>query len=306
MSTGPNLYTHKDSNILKTWGLFTGFLIFIIAVGWVFSEAYGNPGILVFAVLFSSVTSFFSYWYSDKLVLGLAHAVPVDMRSHPELYRIVENLAITAGLPMPKLYVVPEVQMNAFATGRNPEHAVVAVTDGALRGLDRSELEGVIAHEMSHIGNRDMLVGTMAVILVGFVSLVSDMFLRSLWWGGGRRSNDREGGNGAIMLLAIAFAILAPISASLIQLAISRKREFLADASGALLTRYPDGLASALEKIARDTTPMRSAARNTTAHLWIDDPFTGDNRVSWWHKLFMTHPPIAERIRILRGMKNSE
>ncbi len=307
--TGPDLYKNKDSNIFKTWILFMGFLVFVIAVGWVFSEAYGNSGILVFAVIFSVGTSWVSYWYSDKIVLRMARAKPVDMKSNPELYRIVENLAITAGLPTPKIYTIPEAQMNAFATGRNAEHAVIAVTEGALRGLSKPELEGVLGHEMSHIGNRDMLVGTVAVTLVGLISLLSDMFLRSLWMGGGRlpagrqgAGDDRNGSNGVIMIIAIALAVLAPISATLIQLAISRKREFLADASGALLTRYPDGLASALEKIAKDTIPMRVAARNTTAHLWIDDPFTGDNRASWWHKLFQTHPPIEERIKILRGM----
>lgn len=302
---GPNLYANKTSNILKTWTLFTGFLVLVIGVGWVFSQAYGNPGILYIAVIFSVLMNIIGYWYSDKIVLSMAHAKPVDMKNAPELYRIVENLSITAGLPMPKLYIIPEAQMNAFATGRDPKHAVVAVTEGLLRNLDRSELEGVLAHEMSHVGNRDTLVGTVAVILVGFISIISDMFLRSLWWGlpaqagGGRR--DRNA-NGIIMLVAVVLAILAPISATLLQLAISRKREFLADSSGALLTRYPEGLASALTKIAKDVTPMRFA-KNTTAHLWIDDPFTGQTRTAWWHRLFMTHPPIEDRIRALRGMK---
>jgi heat shock protein HtpX len=222
------------------------------------------------------------------------------MKVHPELYRLIENLTITAGLPMPKIYIVPERALNAFATGRDPKHAVVAVTQGLLETLDRSELEGVLAHELSHIGNRDMLVSTVAVILVGFISLISDMFLRSMMWGGGR-DRDSRGGNGYLVLIGFALAILAPISATLIQLAISRKRESLADASGALLTRYPEGLAKALEKIGADVTPMR-VAKNTTSHLWIDDPFTGQARTAWWHKLFMTHPPIEERIRALRQM----
>ncbi len=303
MNTAPNLYANKTANILKTWTLFTGFLVLVIGVGWIFSQAYGNPGILYFAVIFSVLMNIIGYWYSDKIVLGMAHAKPVDMQANPELYRIVENLAITAGLPMPKLYIIPEMQMNAFATGRDPKHAVVAVTQGLLQNLTKPELEGVLAHEMSHIGNRDMLVGTTAVIMVGFISIISDMFLRSLWWGGNRR-DDRGSANGIIMVIAIALAILAPISATLLQLAISRKREFLADSSGALLTRYPDGLASALTKIAKDVTPMRFA-KNTTAHLWIDDPFTGQTRTAWWHKLFMTHPPIEDRIRALRGMKVS-
>ena len=301
MNTAPNLYANRTSNILKTWTLFTGFLVLVIGVGWVFSQAYGNPGILYFAVLFSVGMNIIGYWYSDKIVLSMAHAKPVDMQANPELYRIVENLAITAGLPMPKLYIIPEMQMNAFATGRDPKHAVVAVTEGLLRNLTKPELEGVLAHEMSHVGNRDMLVGTAAVILVGFISIISDMFLRSLWWGGNRR-DDRGSGGGIIMIIAIALAILAPISAMLLQLAISRKREYLADTSGALITRYPEGLASALTKIAKDVTPMRFA-KNTTAHLWIDDPFTGQTRTAWWHKLFMTHPPIEDRIKVLRGMK---
>ncbi|MDZ4231608.1 MAG: M48 family metallopeptidase [Patescibacteria group bacterium] len=294
-----SLYTQKSSNIRKTWILFSSFLIVVIGIGWVLSQVYGDSTILVVAVIFSTVTSLISYWQSDKIVLKMHRAQPVTMETAPELYRIVENLAITAGLPTPRIYIIPEAAPNAFATGRNVEHAVVAVTEGLLEKLDRSELEGVLAHEMSHIGNRDMLVSTMAVILVGFVSLVSDMFLRSLYFGGGRR--DSKGAGGVMLLIGLAVAILAPISAALIQLAISRKREFLADSSGALLTRYPDGLASALEKIAVDPTPMRTA-NNTTAHLWLEDPYKG-KKGKWLHKLFMTHPPVEERVKALRGLK---
>lgn len=243
-----------------------------------------------------------AYWYSDKIVLRMAGAAPIERKNAPELYNIVENLTIGAGLPMPKIYLVRERQPNAFATGRDPKHAVVAVTEGLLERLDRSELEGVLAHELSHIGNRDMLISTAVVILVGFISILSDMFLRMSFWGGGRR--DREGGQAqAIFAIAgIVLAIIAPIAAILIQLAISRKREFLADASGALLTRYPEGLAKALEKISSDQTPMRKAT-NTTAHLWIDDPFDKPGKkLTWLHRLFMTHPPIEERIAILRQM----
>ncbi len=298
-----SLYTHKDANIRKTWLLFTAFFIVVIGIGWLFARAYGNPGILYIAVLFSVLMSFISYWWSDKIVLGMHRAQPVTMESAPELYRVVENLAITAGLPMPRVYIVPEAAPNAFATGRNPKHAVVAVTNGLLERLDRSELEGVLAHELSHIGNRDMLVGTMAVVLVGFISILSDIFLRSAFWGGGRRRDDNGGNAGAIiMLVGIALSILAPIAATLIQLAISRKREFLADASGALLTRYPEGLASALQKISASSVPMRTA-NNTTAHLWLADPFKGKSAISGLHKLFMTHPPIEERIKALRGLK---
>ncbi|OGY96697.1 MAG: zinc metalloprotease HtpX [Candidatus Liptonbacteria bacterium GWB1_49_6] len=297
-----NLYTYRDSNIRRTWALFAGFLIFVIGVGFVFSQVYGNPTILYFFVAFSVIMNVVSYWYSDKIVLAMAHAQPIEKKDSPELYRIVENLAITAGLPTPKIYIIPERALNAFATGRNPEHAVVAVTQGLLEKLDRSELEGVLAHELSHVGNRDILIGTVAVILVGFISLIADMFLRSMMWGGMRGRDSRDNTGGLFLLIGIALSILAPISATLIRLAISRKRESLADASGALLTRYPEGLASALEKIGADVLPMR-AAKNTTSHLWIDDPFPGKARTSWLHKLFMTHPPIAERIAALRGLK---
>ena len=297
-----SLYTHKSSNIAKTWLLMSVFLVVVIGLGWIFSKAYGNPGILYVAVVVSVLMSITSYWYSDKIVLASTHALPVTMQNHPELYRIVENLAITAGLPMPRVYVVPEQQPNAFATGRDPKHAVVAVTEGLLSKLDRSELEGVLAHELSHIGNRDMLVGTVAVVLVGFVSLLSDFFGRSMLWGGGRsRDNDRGGGN-LFAILAIVAIILAPIAATLLQLAISRKREFLADASGALLTRYPEGLASALIKISSDPTPMR-AAGHATAHLWLSDPFRGKAQTSGFAKLFLTHPPVQDRVSALQGMK---
>lgn len=297
-----NLYTHKSSNIRKTWLLFTLFFVVVIGLGWTFSQVYGDATILYFAVIFSVFISFVSYWYSDKIVLRMTRAHSVTRESHKELWNIVENLAITAGLPMPKVYLIDQSAPNAFATGRNPENAVVAVTRGLLERLDRSELEGVIAHELAHVGNRDMLVSTVAVILVGFIAILSDVFLRSMFWrsfGGNRRDN----AGGLIILVGIALSILAPISAALIQLAISRKREFLADASGALLTRYPEGLASALEKISSDPRPLPGAA-NSNAHLWFDDPFThGPTKKTFWlHKLFMTHPPVEERVAALRGM----
>ena len=299
-----SLYTQKSESIRKTWILFTLFFVIVIGVGWVFSQAYGNPGILYFAVIFSVLMSFFSYWYSDKLVLKMYRAKPVEMKDNPELYRIVENLAITAGLPMPKVYVVPEAAPNAFATGRDPKHAVVAVTEGLLERLDRTELEGVLAHELGHIGNRDMLLSTAVVVLVGFISILADMFMRSAMWGGMSDSDNNRTG-GVILLIAIALSILAPIAATLIQLAISRRREFLADSSGALLTRYPEGLAKALEKISHDSTPMRRAT-STTAHLWFDDPFESEGqkkKTPWWHRLFMTHPPVEERVSALRSLK---
>ncbi len=298
------LYNQKSSNIRKTWLLFTLFLIIVIAIGWVFSQIYGNSSILYFAVFFSIFMNVLAYWYSDKIVLGMARAKLIEHNDAPELYHIVENLCITAGLATPKIYIINEAQPNAFATGRNPEHAVVAVTEGLLQKLNRSELEGVLAHELSHIGNRDMLLSTVVVVLVGFISIISDIFLRSRFFGGFGRRNDREEGQvGAIlMFIGVALAILAPLAATLMHLAISRKREFLADADGALLTRYPDGLASALEKISSDNTPMR-VANNTTAHLWLDNPFKGQKKISWLQRLFMTHPPIGERIAALRGLK---
>src|SRR3989338_2701813 len=293
------LYTQKDKNIRKTWILITAFLIFIIALGWVFSYQFNSPAILVFAVIFSSLMSFISYWYSDKIILAISRAKEIEKEDNPELYRLVENLCITAGLPLPKIYIIDEMALNAFATGRNPEHAVIAVTRGLLEKLERSELEGVIAHELSHIGNRDMLLQTVIVILVGLVALISDWFLRWTWFSGGRRDSREGGGQIQLIMLVIgiALAILSPFIAMLIQLAISRKREFLADASGALLTRYPEGLANALEKISGDQTPLR-VANKATAHLYITNPFRG-RKIS---KLFMTHPPIEERINALRGM----
>lgn len=298
------LYSQKESNIRKTWLLFTLFLIIVIAIGWIFAQIYNNSAILYFAIIFAILMNFISYWYSDKIVLKMARAIPIEKKNAPELYNIVENLSITAGLPMPKVYLIREAQPNAFATGRNPKHAVVAVTEGLLEKLDRSELEGVLAHELSHIGNRDILVSTVVVVLVGFISILSDLFFRSMFWGGFRRRDDREGGQLQAILMIIGFilAILAPIAATLIRLAISRKREFLADASGALLTRYPEGLARALEKISSDSNPM-GVANNTTSHLWISSPFKEKKEIHWLHRLFMTHPPIEDRIEALRNLK---
>ncbi len=298
-----SIYTQADSNIRKTWFLITGFLVFLIAIGWLFSYLLENQGILIIAVILSVLTSIGSYWFSDKIVLSMSGAVPVEHNKNPELYHIVENLCITAGLPVPKIYIIPEMQMNAFATGRDKNHAVVAVTQGLLNRLDKTELQGVLAHELSHIGNRDMLISTVVVIMAGIIAIVSDMFLRISFWGGGRRDSDDRGNTGAILaVLGIVAAILAPIAATLIRLAVSRKREFLADADGALLTRYPEGLARALEKISSDPTPMRTA-HTATSHLYISNPFKGREAKSWFVNLFSTHPPVQERIKALRDMK---
>jgi heat shock protein HtpX len=236
-----------------------------------------------------------SYWWSDKIVLRMNKAQELKPEQNPqarEIYRLVENLAITAGLPMPKVYLMLDPAMNAFATGRNPEHAVVALTTGIVERLEKRELEGVIAHELSHIGNRDILLGTVVVVLVGFISILADMFRRSMFFGG-----DNDNRNGISVLIGLILSLLAPFSAMLIQLAISRKREFLADSSGALLTRYPEGLASALEKISADPQPLRTASR-ATAHMFISSPFKGKRFI----KLMATHPPADVRIKTLREM----
>jgi len=281
--------------------MFTVFFVVVIAFGWVFAQVYQSPGILYFAIIFSLIMNFVSYWSSDKIALRMAGAQQIEKKDNPALWNVIENLAITAGLPMPRVYTTPERQINAFATGRNPEHAAIAVTLGALERLNKDELEGVLAHELSHVGNRDILVSTAVVVLAGVISLVSDIFMRSMFFGGMRGRDDEDRNGGMMAIIGIALAILAPIAAMLIQFAISRRRESLADASGALLTRYPEGLASALEKIGADTSPMR-AARDSTAHLWIANPFKG-KYLSGLHKLFLTHPPIEERIKALRGMK---
>jgi len=297
------LYTHKSSNIRKTWLLMLIFLVFVIGIGYIFSYSLDSPIILYIAVIVSIVMSFSSYWYSDKIVAKLAGAREVKFEDNKELYRILENLCITAGLPMPRIYLINEVQPNAFATGRNEKHAVVAVTTGLLEKLDRSEIEGVLAHELSHIGNKDMLLMTVTVVLAGTIALMSDFFIRIRWFGGGKKRGSGGGQVQAIiMIIALATAILAPIAASLIRMTISRKREFLADATGALITRYPEGLASALEKISSDPSPMKSA-KNATAHLYIANPFREKQKKNWLTKMFMTHPPIEERIARLRGMK---
>ncbi len=295
------LYTQAESNNRKTWLLITTFLIFIIALGWLFSFLLDNYIFLIVAVIIAIFQSFLSYWHSDKIILAMTHAKPIEKRDNPELYRIVENLSIAAGLPLPKIYIIEERQPNAFATGRNQNHSVVAVTRGLLEKLDRAELEGVIAHELSHIGNKDMLLGTAIIILVGVVALLSNLFLRINFWGGIRRRDSRDSGGQIIMILGIAAAILAPIVAALIRLTISRKREFLADATGALLTRYPEGLARALEKISADSTPLKTA-NTSTAHLFISSPFKGNQSQNWLTKMFMTHPPVEERIKALREM----
>jgi len=288
------LYQDRSRNVLKTWALMAGFFIAIIAIGWAVSYYFGNPAILYGAVIFSLLLNVGSYWFSDKIVLKMTKARPATREEFFDLYTVTENLAITAGLPMPKLYVIDDPAPNAFATGRNEKHAVVAATTGLLARLDRTELEGVIAHELSHIKNKDMLVMTVAVVLAGFVAIVADIFLRMSMFGG-----DRDNGKAGVLflILGVVAAILLPIAAQLIQLAISRRREFLADSSGALLTRYPEGLASALQKIHSYAAPMRTA-NHATAHLFIANPF-GAAAGKFMNRMFSTHPPVEERVKAL-------
>lgn len=276
-----------------------GFLAVIVFIGYFLSEYYGDPIILYIAIIFSVVMNISSYWFSDKIALAISHAKKADSVEYLELHRIVENLAITSGLPKPRVYIITDPAPNAFATGRNKEHATVAVTTGLLAILDRNELEGVIAHELGHIKNRDILFMSVVAVLVGFVAIISDMFLRSVMFGGGRRDSDSKGN--PLMIIGLIFIVLSPIISTIIQLAISRRREFLADASGALLTRYPEGLANALRKISSYSGQMVHTS-NATAHLFIASPF-GAKAVKGLHKLFMTHPPVEERINALLGME---
>lgn len=289
------LYTQQDSNIRKTWFLMTTFLVIIIGLGYFISYYYNNSGILYFAVIFSILMNIVSYWYSDKIVLSISGAIPAEHDKYIEFYHIVENLSITAGLPMPKVYIIPDVSPNAFATGRDKNHAVIAVTDGLLKILNKTELEGVIAHELSHIGNRDILLSTVIVVLVGFVSILANIFMR----GGINRSRNSDSRRGDILaVIGLIFIILSPVFAKLIQMAISRKREFLADASGILLTRYPEGLASALQKISGANIPM-TKQNSAIAHLYIANPLGGAGKKI--AGLFSTHPPVEERIKALLG-----
>lgn len=298
------IYSEIDSNKRKTWlimALFTALvtvvvIVFAYALGYRGSGALGYAG---FALVITGVINFFSYYYSDRVVMAIAGAKQIQKKDSPQLYNVVENLSIGSGLPMPKIYVVEDPSPNAFATGRNPQNASIAVHTGLLEMMDKQELEGVLAHELSHIGNYDSRLMTVVVILVGMIALLADFFLRSLWFGG--RDEEDRGGNAISLAIGVVVAILAPIAAQLIQLAISRRREFLADASGALLTRYPDELASALVKIKNYGRPSRTATA-ATAHLYFSNPFGSVKAKSWFLNLFSTHPPIDERIKRLEEM----
>ena len=299
-------------NERKTVLLIAGALVFTGAIGYILGLVIGGGsmqaalGALVVALLISIALSWSSYRYGDRVVLATSRARLVTHEEEPRLHNVVEGLALAAGLPKPAVYVVPEQSPNAFATGRDPEHASIAVTQGLLDMMNRVELEGVVGHEMSHIRDRDILVGTVVATLVGVVVLLAEFMLRWFWWGGmgGRRRNNDGGGQGFAILavVGLVLAILAPFFAQIIKLSMSRRREYLADAEGAMLTRYPPGLAAALRKIADDHTPMRTA-NNATAHLWLNQPSrTPGEQNHWFENLFSTHPPIEERIRLLEEM----
>lgn len=293
------MYEHISANKIKSGLLVVLFVGIIGGLGYVFSEVTGAGYVLPVAVIFAVVSSIGSYYYSDRIVLAMSKARPATREEHAFLINSVEGLALAAGIPVPRIYVIDDTAPNAFATGRDPRHAVICVTTGLMRKLNRVELEAVIGHEMAHIKDYDIRFMALVAILAGTVVLIADWLLRSMWWGGGRRRRGREGGNPIVLVIAVLAAILAPIVATIIQLAVSRSREYLADAEGSLLTRYPDGLASALEKIAADPEPLE-AANKATAHLYIYNPLR-DHR-GLLNNLFSTHPPIEERVRRLRAM----
>lgn len=297
-----NIYGQIGANRFKTWLIMALFMVFITTIAYIYGKATGyGLSFAAVALIISGLMTLGSYYYSDKMVLAMSNAKQINKQDNPEFFRIVENLCIGAGLPMPKVYVIDDSAPNAFATGRDPKHAIVCATTGILEKLNKVELEGVVAHELSHIRNYDIRLMAVVAILVGLVALLADFFMRSLWFSGRRDNREEKGGQGIFLLIGIVLAILSPIIATLIQLSVSRKREFLADASGALLTRYPEGLALALEKISKDKEPLE-VANNATAHLYIVNPFKGKNIGNWFAGLFNTHPPVEERIKILRSM----
>ncbi|HSX19252.1 MAG TPA: M48 family metallopeptidase [Candidatus Saccharimonadales bacterium] len=301
-------YTEISSNRIKTWIIMLLFAVFIAALAFIFTQALGfrGPSALSFtgfALIIAGVMNFITYYTSDSLVMAISGAKKIEKKDNPTLFRTVENLCIASGLPMPKIYIIDDSAPNAFATGRDPKHASICFTTGILEKLNKLELEGVAAHELSHVGNYDTRLMSVVSILVGTVALLADWFLRAQWFGMGNRDNDDDNQLGAIfMVVGLVLAILAPIIATLIQLSVSRKREFLADASGALLTRNPDELANALVKISNDTEPLEAANR-ATAHLYIVNPFKGKSFGAAFANLFNTHPPIAERVKALRAMQ---
>lgn len=302
------MYSQIDQNRRNTVLLMIFFISFFLAIGYAFgfyisrdqNQSLGFMGI--FGIV-SIIYALISYYAAGSITLAITGATEIKKVDQPMLYRTVENLAIASGLPTPKIYLIDDTALNAFATGRDPQHASLAITSGLLEQLDKPELEGVMAHELSHVKNLDIRLQSVTVALIGLIALLSDIFLRSLFYGGGRRRNDSESkGNGVFIIVGIVLAILSPIIAQLMQLAISRQREYLADASGALLTRYPEGLARALEKIKADKEPLE-AANKATAHMYIENPLRNEEGMKWMNGLFATHPDINDRIKRLRGME---
>jgi heat shock protein HtpX len=294
---------NKRRSVLLVAGFMLVVALIGLAVGLV--SGLGWPGVVI-AVVASGAMAFFSYWKADSIALAVSRAQPADPETYKRLHNLVEGLCIAAGLPKPRVYVVEDPAPNAFATGRNPKHAAIAVTTGLLEKMNRVELEGVVAHELSHIRNYDILVSTLAVTMVGAIALLTDLSLRMMWWNGGRvaRSGDRQNSNNPLALIGLVLLILAPIGAKAMQAAVSRRRETLADVSACQMTRYPPGLISALEKLKADTT-VTHAASTATAHLWIEQPMSGvgdDGRLGGIHRLFNTHPPLDERIALLREL----
>lgn len=298
------IYSQIGTNRTKTVVLMIIFTVFITLIVYIFTQALGyqsSSGLFFVgtALVISGIMNFVAYYNSDKMVMKMAGAQSVDIKSHPQLYKLVENLSIGSGLPMPKIYLISDEAPNAFATGRDPSHASIAVTTGLISVMSKTELEGVLAHELSHIGNYDTRLMTVVVILVGVIAMLADFFGRFMFFGGG--DHDRDSKNGIFLILGLVAALLAPIAAQLIQLAVSRKREYLADATGSLLTRYPDGLADALEKIAAYQKPVKGATP-ATAHLYIANPLGTGHFKRSFANLFSTHPPVQDRIKILREM----
>ncbi len=290
------MYKQIEQNKRKTVLLMTVFVVIILLLGYFFGVLIGDVYIgLTFAIIFSLIMNLTAFFKGDKIALKVSGAQEITKQDNPYVYRMVENLCITAGLPMPKIYIIPDQAMNAFATGRDPEHSSIALTQGIIDKLENEELEGVIAHELSHIKNYDIRVMTIVIVLVGIVIILADWLIRGSFF------SDRDRNNSILIIIGIVFALLSPLFAQLIQFAISRKREFLADADGALLTRYPEGLARALEKIAKENKPMKRANK-ATAHLYFSSPFGIKNKKKSLSYLFSTHPPIEERIKALRNM----
>ncbi|MGQ0520100.1 MAG: M48 family metallopeptidase [Actinomycetota bacterium] len=303
------MYDQVAANKRRSALLAAAFVTVVAATAWAFNLLIGGgPVGLVIALVVAGGSAAGAYWKSDAIALAMSHARPADPVEHARLHNLVEGLCIAAGLPKPRVYVVEDDAPNAFATGRDPRHAAVAVTTGLLQKLNRVELEGVLAHELSHVKNYDILVSTLAVTMVGLVALLADWGLRFLWWGGPRHRDDRSGGGGgaaaAVAVVGFAFLLLAPVAARLMQFAVSRRRESLADLTGVSLTRYPPGLASALEKLRDDRTVVHSGSR-ATAHLWIESPVAradSEGKLAWLGRLFDTHPPLEERIEALREL----